>query len=252
VQINGKVTCELAQLDLSSHSGVEAFANDVVRQKVCIHSFYVNFCWTHVACLQLESAAFSNAVFISNAGTLHPLGRFDCIASKVSLAELSRQIDINLTSHLWLSSFVAAAFQQQISNEAVIVNVSSLAAIQALPTWGAYCSHKAARDMGLATAAAEGAAASASCSLAYLNWAPGPMDGNMQTVIRTDPAVDPSLRDWSSKALADGELVPMQHSADALAVLLAQPPQDRTWTSGAHVDFFDEPVQAAWKAASAS
>ena len=105
--------------------------------------------------------------------------------------------------------------------------------------------------MGLATAAAEGASASSKCSLAYLNWAPGPMDGSMQEVIRTDPAVDESLRDWSSKALAAGELVPMQHSADALAILLGQSGTDRTWKSGQHVDFFDEPVQAAWKAASA-
>ena len=191
-------------------------------------------------------------MFISNAGTLYPLGRIDAVASTMSVAELSRQMDINLTSHLWLSSFIAAAFQQHISKDAIIVNVSSLAAIQALPTWGAYCSHKAARDMGLATAAAEGAAPSAKCALSYLNWAPGPMDGNMQEVIRTDPAVDPSLRDWSSKALADGELVPMQHSADALGVLLAQAASERCWKSGEHVDFFDEPVQAAWKAVTAS
>ncbi len=246
LQINSEAKCEIIQLDLSCHTGVETFAKEIIQPKVRVGPCC---CWRlfSLLLLQLASGQFQQGLFISNAGTLSPLGRIDSIAASMTPAELSTHMDINLTCHLWLSSFMAAAFQKHIQRDATIVNISSLAAVQPLSTWGAYCSHKAARDMSLAVAAAEGSQPGATCSMAYLNWAPGPMDGNMQEVIRTHPAVDPALRQWSSTAKAEGTLVHMADSAHALCRLLSQETAHRTWKSGAHVDYFDDEVQALLK-----
>jgi hypothetical protein len=73
------------------------------------------------------------------------------------------------------------------------------------------------------------------------------MDGSMQDLIRSSPAVDPALQEWSIKAKAEGELVSMEASAALLAALLAQEEGSRTWNSGAHVDYFDDDVQAVLK-----
>lgn len=72
----------------------------------------------------------------------------------------------------------------------LVVNVSSLCAVQAFDSWGIYCAGKAARDMYHSVLAQEqtkkqesGATASAE-KILVLNYAPGPLDTDMQKEIR--------------------------------------------------------------------
>ena len=80
-------------------------------------------------------------------------------------------------------------------NNFLVVNVSSLCAVQAFDSWGIYCAGKAARDMyhavlaqeltKQAAATVEGTAGGVSGrKMLVLNYAPGPLDTDMQKEIR--------------------------------------------------------------------
>lgn len=61
-----------------------------------------------------------------------------------------------------------------------IVNVSSLAAVMSFESWGYYCAGKAARDMFHKTIALE----HVNDGVVVINYAPGPLDTDMQKEIR--------------------------------------------------------------------
>ena len=68
-----------------------------------------------------------------------------------------------------------------------VVNVSSLCAVQAFESWGIYCAGKAARDMYHAVLAQELSKRSGDntgSKILVLNYAPGPLDTDMQKEIR--------------------------------------------------------------------
>lgn len=74
-----------------------------------------------------------------------------------SLRTFRAELDLNVTSSLWLSSRFASVFGAHCGGhhegdaaagaKNVIVNVSSLAAVQPHESWGTYAAGKAARDM---------------------------------------------------------------------------------------------------------
>ena len=88
--------------------------------------------------------SFDRIIFINNAGSLGKLG--PCWESQ-SIAELRRTVDLNITSALWTSVKFAqfAADRENSIRETTIVNISSLAAVQAMPSMGIYSSGKAVR-----------------------------------------------------------------------------------------------------------
>ena len=125
----------------------------------------------------------------------------------------------------------------------VIVNVSSLAAIQAFPSWGVYCSGKgiafhntandllpAARDMLHKVLAEE----EAKSNVRVLNYAPGPLDTEMQRITR-ETCSDETLRATFAKMYEEGKLVSPDDSAQKLLLLL----DEDNYTQGQHIDYFD-------------
>lgn len=55
-----------------------------------------------------------------------------------------------------------------------VINISSLCAVQPFKSWGLYCAGKAGRDMLFRVLAAE------EPNVTVLNYAPGPLDNDMQ------------------------------------------------------------------------
>ena len=196
--------------------------------------------------LQVKSGAFTDGFFASNAGTIGPLHTVEAVPGVVTPAELAAHWSVNITSHMVLTGALAGAFRAHLSGKGTVLNTSSLAAVQAMSTWGVYCTHKAARDMVLAVAAAEAKALEGEDKdkVSFLNWGPGPMDGDMHATIRSSDSVDPGVKAWAVDALANGGLVPMASSAARGVALVATPAGRALWESGAHVDIFEEKVQA--------
>ncbi|CAH1765277.1 12136_t:CDS:2, partial [Entrophospora sp. SA101] len=70
--------------------------------------------------------------------------------------------------------------KSSLTNQRIIVNISSLLAIKPTPNWGLYCMAKSARDTYLAVISLE----EASNNTKTLNYAPGPLNNDMQKQVR--------------------------------------------------------------------
>ncbi|KAJ3296571.1 hypothetical protein HK104_001487 [Borealophlyctis nickersoniae] len=190
----------------------------------------------------IHSSNYTKVYLINNAGSLGQLARIrDQRPESIQL-----EIHVNVTAPMILT----AAFLKRFASSAertVVVNVSSLAGIQPFDCWGVYAAGKAARDMFHSTIALEEAECEATekkdntlsksssrSRVRVLSYAPGPMDTQMQTQIRSDMP-DVPLKDAYIKMHQEGKLVNADDSAKALSKLL----EEDTYENGAHIDFYD-------------
>ncbi|XP_029415298.1 sepiapterin reductase [Nannospalax galili] len=165
-------------------------------------------------------------LLINNAGTLGDVSKG--FLNLNDPAEVNNYWALNLTSMLCLTSSTLKAFPESPGLSRIVVNISSLCALQPFKGWALYCAGKAARDMIYQVLAAE------EPGVRVLSYAPGPLDTDMQHLAR-ETSVDPELRNRLQKLKSKGELVDCEKSAQKLLSLL----QKDTFQSGAHVDFYD-------------
>eukprot|EP00656_Telonema_subtile_P035864 TRINITY_DN39820_c0_g1_i1.p1 TRINITY_DN39820_c0_g1~~TRINITY_DN39820_c0_g1_i1.p1 ORF type:complete len:260 (-),score=76.95 TRINITY_DN39820_c0_g1_i1:48-827(-) len=173
-------------------------------------------------------ADHSSLCLVNNAGTLGPLQRItDC----TDPAAIQAHMALNVTSPMVLC---ALAIQKAAATGTplTIVNVSSLAAVQPFDCWASYCTNKAARDMFHRCIAEE--AEQAGQDVRVLNYAPGPLDTEMQAQIR-DVMPDVPLRSVFDGMHKEGKLLTAEESAHTLGLLL----QEDSYKTGSHVDFYD-------------
>jgi sepiapterin reductase len=196
--------------------------------------------------------AFDTALLVHNAGSLGEVAR---IRDLTSLAGLRAAVDANVTSTVWLTALFLRLVRGPLGPHAagpssagwdggappppsVVLNVSSLAAVQAFPTNGVYSAVKAARDMVHAVVAAEEAGDGAPGSpppVRTLSYAPGPMDTAMQAELRASTALHPPTLALFQRLKAEGGLVDVRESAEKCARIL----RANRFVSGSHVDFYD-------------
>lgn len=159
-----------AQLDLEQLDTLDAQIKamlDTLQSKECYSKIYV----------------------ISNSGSLGPL---ELVQDLTSIPDIRKAIDLNVTSIIVLNSALLRAFA---GKTLYLVNISSLCAIKPFEYDCVYCIGKAARDMLMRVIAEEVHALSTSMltksqaklcnsTVKTLNYAPGPMDTNMQAELR--------------------------------------------------------------------
>ena len=186
---------------------------------------------------------YDRIVIVNNAGSLGHLGK---VADMTSLQDFSQTIHVNITSSLWfttrwtraiLSNRDARTTVTTTATEcrtAVIVNVSSLCALEPFATMTTYCAGKAARDMFHQSLAKE----EEEHMIRVLNYAPGAMDTDMTVVLREeDNQLDHGLKDYFRGAHEKGELIDPKASAAKLVQLV----WSGDFSSGSHVDYWDLP-----------
>ncbi|NXF27257.1 SPRE reductase, partial [Rhodinocichla rosea] len=144
------------------------------------------------------------------------------------LEEIDAYFSFNISSALCLTSTALRAFGARPGCSRTVVNISSLCALEPFPSWALYCSGKAARDMMFRVLALE------EPGVRVLNYAPGPLDTDMQLLARSRTG-DPGLRQHFQRLQEQGQLIQSSVSAQKLLQLL----QEDSFPSGAHVDFFD-------------
>lgn len=177
----------------------------------------------------VDVSAYDRAIFVNNHGSIGFLG--PC-AESPSVEAMNSNVQLNITSCLWLSSAFAKLVQATSTNskcKATLVNISSLLAVEAFPSMGIYGAGKAARDHFHKTMAKEISPE----ILQVLNFAPGPLETAMVAEIRTAPKLDASL-----KPAFDKQLIEPKDSALKLAKLLLS---SDSFESGSHVDYYDLP-----------
>jgi short-subunit dehydrogenase len=121
-----------------------------------------------------------------------------CIHSSMSLQEMCSNVDLTITSHLWISVFFARYLKQQ-QQKATIVNIALLVAIADFPTFGIYSAGKAAREKYYALLAKE----EELDMLKMLDYAPRPLKTYMVTEIHLAPALDANLKPNFQNQLLD-------------------------------------------------
>ncbi|KNC96987.1 sepiapterin reductase [Spizellomyces punctatus DAOM BR117] len=165
---------------------------------------------------------YARVYLFNNAGSL---GKLDRMRHQTP-DDISPAVHLNLTAPLALTS----AFLRHFPNptQIHIINISSLAAIQAFDCWGVYSATKAARDMYHKTIAVE------EPNIRVLNYAPGPLNTDMQTRIREEMP-DVPLREVYTDMHAQGKLVEPTVSAKVLIGLL----EKDEYENGAHIDIYD-------------
>lgn len=144
-----------------------------------------------------------------------------------------------------LSGFIAAVstclyeFAKFDIEELIFVNISSLAAIKSFESWGLYCSVKAARNMFMQVVASEAKILSkkyfnGKLSIKTLNYAPGPLDTDMQKEIR-DSSPHEEQRAFYIEMKEQGTLLKPEQSAKKMIKLL----EENSFENGAHIDYYD-------------
>lgn len=119
-----------------------------------------------------------------------------------------------------------------------LVNISSLAAVKPFESWGLYCIGKAARDMLIQVIAVEAdtvAAVSKGSIIRALNYAPGPVDTDMQKKIRTTAPIAEQQQLYTT-LFETGKLVTAEATTTKLVGIL----ELGEYQSGAHIDFYDD------------
>jgi sepiapterin reductase len=175
-----------------------------------------------------DGFAYDNVVLINNAGTVGHVGSF---LTSPSLENLRSNVDLNVTSALWISiRFAQCIKATKEKQRATIVNISSLVAIADFPTMAAYSAGKAAREKYHTIMSKEIGADDEGVKI--LNYAPGPLETDMVTEIRSSAELDADLRPHFDKKLLDPE-----DSARKLIKLLVS----NEFQSGSHVDYYDLP-----------
>ncbi|NXC27416.1 SPRE reductase, partial [Campylorhamphus procurvoides] len=142
--------------------------------------------------------------------------------------DINAYFAFNVTSALSFTSSALQAFGDRPGSRRTVVNISSLCALKPFKNWALYCSGKAARDMMFQVLALE------EPQIRVLNYAPGPLDTDMQLLARTKTG-DPEMRQYFQSLQESGKLIDCTVSAQKLLKLL----EEDTFQSGAHVDFYD-------------
>jgi sepiapterin reductase len=181
---------------------------------------------------------WARALLLSNAGSAGRVGAVRAQPTDAAgLAALRATMDLDVLSPWVLSSLFLQAVAARVpasgsGSGSAMVNVSSLAAVSPFATLAPYSVTRAARDM---LARVVGAEEEKALGVATLNWAPGPMDSELQRDIRGAPACDAGIRSFFEDMAAKGTWVDM----DVSAALCAKLVRTGAFESGAHLDFYD-------------
>nr|XP_056711715.1 sepiapterin reductase [Euleptes europaea] len=165
-------------------------------------------------------------LLVNNAASLGDISK--AFVDFTNPAEVNSYLNLNVTSALCLTSSLLKAFPAEPGLCRMVVNISSLCALKPFKTWTLYCTGKAARDMMFQVLAAE------EPDVRVLNYAPGPLDTDMQELARTKSG-DQEVREQFVLMKQNGQLLDCDLSSQKLLTLLLE----NTFESGAHVDFYD-------------
>jgi sepiapterin reductase len=176
------------------------------------------------------SLAFSDATLVNNAGAIGPVAPIS--SDTVSLDSISRAATLNYV----VPAFFASEFVRRFSSapsvlRLTVAHVSSLWAVRAQSRFAAYCSSKAGIEMFMRVLAEEQLQ-----RVRVLNYAPGPLDTDMQLALRSAPELDEASRKMFLDMKEGSKLVDPAASAKKLARLVIE----ELFESGSHVDFYDE------------
>lgn len=148
--------------------------------------------------IEKEVKHFDQALIVHNAASMGDITKK--MTEIGNLENIRKYFDLNVTSVMSLNHEFFRIFNRKTVKQVVVINVTSICALQPFKTWSLYCSGrklinnkeyllylylnltlgKACRDMLFRTMAIE------EPDIRVLNWAPGPLDTDMQAKARSE------------------------------------------------------------------
>jgi len=175
-------------------------------------------------CVQQSGITYRQVILVHNAGTLGDISK--TVVNCTSSSEIKDYFDLNLHSVMFLTSAFLKVFET--ADRKLIINISSLAAINPFKGWNLYCTGKAAREMYFRVLAEE-----EKNSVVVLNYAPGPLLTDMLPQILQQAL--PEIRQQFHDAQSRNQLLTCEYSVQRLVQILER----SRFKSGDHVDVFD-------------
>ncbi|XP_039615001.1 sepiapterin reductase-like [Polypterus senegalus] len=175
---------------------------------------------------ETETSSFNHMLLINNAASLGDISKF--VVNLTELEEVDQYFSFNFSSALCLTASLLKHFVKRPGLKRTIVNISSLCALKPFKSWSLYCSSKAARNMLFQVLAEENP------DIRVLNYAPGPLDTEMQVAARSQSG-DSELRETCARLHESGQLISCSQSTSKLVHLLLKD----QFKSGCHIDFYD-------------
>lgn len=172
---------------------------------------------------------FESLVLVHNAGSLGNQGTK--IVDFDNSDEMQAYWYLNVISVMLLNSAVNKRLKGM--KNKLVINISSLAALQPFETWGSYCAGKAARDSLFKNMAVEEGEA-----WTVLNYAPGPLDTKMIQDLLDDQNTHANIRNAFENMKKSNSLLTPEQSAKRLIEILNKP--KGAFKSGDHIDYFDQ------------
>lgn len=197
--------------------------NDV---KVLVHSIDLqNVTETELRnLLKFDKNDYDVAICCHNVGTVGDINRW--AATESDTAKWTDYFRINLFNVILLNNLFMAVTLGTPSR--LILNVTSLCAIEPMKSLAYYCSGKAAREMFFRVLALENP------DVTVLNYSPGMVDTEMAGELRSN-SIDPELKSYTQEVFQNQSLLtPLQTTLKMLDVVA-----NGNYKSGDHVDYHD-------------
>ncbi|KAM8719062.1 hypothetical protein ACLKA7_011723 [Drosophila subpalustris] len=225
----GSVVVLLGRCELQLQKTKDAILGS--RPKLTVHTYSLELATSKAADFArildetLSGKEFERAIIIHNAGTLGDTSKHAHELGDIEILE--QYYHVNLFSALALNREFMRVFADQCK---LVVNLSTLAALEPFSSMAYYCTVKAAREMYFRVLALEETPE----KTLVINYAPGVIDTQMTLQVQSeshDPALAAAFREQrESKTM----LTPQQTVLKFVQVLQAQ-----KFNSGDHVDYRD-------------
>lgn len=168
---------------------------------------------------------FELALCVHNVGTIGAIDRW--AATESDPEKWSSYFQVNLFQVILLNNLFLSATNQVAQR--LVINVTSLCAIEAMKSCAYYCTGKAAREMFFKVLALENP------QVTVLNYSPGMVDTDMAADLRNKSA-DEDLKKYAQETHEKRALLtPLQTTQRMLKVV-----EEGKFKSGDHVDYHDQ------------
>ncbi|XP_070551761.1 sepiapterin reductase-like [Ptychodera flava] len=174
----------------------------------------------------VDPTKFKHAILVNNAGSLGDTSQ--AVRDLTDPSVLQDYFGLNVTSAICLTAQFIQRFPEVAGRRRTVVNITTLCGIQPFPYNSVYCTSKAARNMLFQVMALE------EPDVRVLNYAPGPIDTDMQADLRANLG-DPEMRKMYNDMKAQGKLLSVEATCKVLVKIL----EEDTYKSGSHVDYYD-------------
>ncbi|KMQ90558.1 sepiapterin reductase [Lasius niger] len=216
-------------------NGLQEVAKNI-PSKVTVHTVSMDlgevtktdFEKTILGCLKgITRDAFDRVVIVHNVGTIGDISKF--VNDMLDVDDWKQFYTLNFFLPAVLNAVIMNLFDKSTNTKKVVINITSLYAVQANAACGYYCTVKAAREMYFKVFALENP------DVNVLSYSPGPVETDMfHTVYET--IANPDTKKKLKRLHETNTILTTEQTVNRLVKIL----KEHKYNAGDRVDYFDD------------